>query len=170
AAPKDYQLSGRQELSPLAVRAEIDGTSAAGAFLPALQLIAPGGKVMWTAVTSSTVAAGASADVSWFPRVGEGGGGGGTDPNAVHYNVNGETGTFVDSTTTTGGYSFWDKSASGAYVTSGTNVAPGFISLDTLGGETFIHSDLIVLKTSNRIQFQDQAGAIRLVFHDTGGS
>lgn len=69
SAPKDYELSGQQELSPLAVRAEIDGSGAGSAFLPALQLIGPSGDVLWTAVTATTVAAGGSADVSWFPRV-----------------------------------------------------------------------------------------------------
>lgn len=69
AAPKDYAFSGQQELSPLAVRAEIDGSGAASAYLPALQLIGPSGDIVWTAVTPTSVAAGGSADVSWFPRV-----------------------------------------------------------------------------------------------------
>jgi len=50
------------------VRATMDGTSAAGAFYAAVQIIAPSGRVMGTAISSS-IAAGASADVSWFPRV-----------------------------------------------------------------------------------------------------
>jgi hypothetical protein len=70
AAPKDVPIAGGQEISPLAVRAHIDGSGAGTAWLPALQLVTPGGAVAWTAVADSTVAAGASADMSWFPRVG----------------------------------------------------------------------------------------------------
>jgi hypothetical protein len=73
AAPKDYEIPAAQEIAPLAVRALVDGSGAGSAFVPALQLISPGGQVMWTAPTSETVAAGASADVSWFPRVGRSG-------------------------------------------------------------------------------------------------
>lgn len=69
-APADYLVPGTQELQVKAVRAAIDGSGAAASFLPALQLLDPAGHVMWTAVdTSSSLAAGASADVSWFPDV-----------------------------------------------------------------------------------------------------
>ena len=67
-APKDYTLPQSQEILLKAVRAEFDGTSAASAFLPALQLVSNNGDVMWTAVLpSTTVAAGGSASVNWFP-------------------------------------------------------------------------------------------------------
>lgn len=78
-APKNYTVPQAQEIVVKAVRASIDGTSASGTFLPALQMIAPNGDVMWTAVDrSNSLAAGASADVTWFPRVG----GGGVGPSA----------------------------------------------------------------------------------------
>lgn len=70
--PKDYTLTGNQELLLKSVRASIDGSGAGSAFLPTLQLLAPDGTVMFEAVTSATVAAGGSADVSWFPRVSSG--------------------------------------------------------------------------------------------------
>lgn len=70
AAPKDYTLSGGQELQLKTVRALIDGSGAATAFLPTLQLLDPNGHVMWEGATSTTVAAGGSADVSWFPGLG----------------------------------------------------------------------------------------------------
>jgi hypothetical protein len=69
-APKDYTLSGTQELALKTVRALIDGSGAASAFLPTLQLLDPNGHVMWEGATSEVVAAGASADVSWFPGLG----------------------------------------------------------------------------------------------------
>jgi hypothetical protein len=160
AAPKDYEIPAAQEIAPLAVRALVDGSGAGSAFVPALQLISPGGQVMWTAPTSETVAAGASADVSWFPRVGRGGGGG-ADPNAVHYDVSGETGDFVDSQTTTtgGGYSFTDRSGRGIYLVSdavGSNF--GFVTLDTSGaeGQTFIRSAVITNRTKDLGWFEVQ--------------
>lgn len=68
AAPKDYTLPQSQEILLKAVRAEFDGTGAATSFLPALQLVSDAGDVMFTAVlTSTSVAAGGSASVSWFP-------------------------------------------------------------------------------------------------------
>lgn len=67
-APKDYQLRGGQELLLKAVTANVDGTTANGTFLPALQLLDPAGNVMWTSVNRAfPVAAGASANMSWFP-------------------------------------------------------------------------------------------------------
>src|SRR5215471_8994777 len=72
-APKDYTLSGTQELQLKAVRAAIDGSAAASSFMPCLQLLAPDGTVMFDCVSPTTIAAGGSADVSWFPRVGSGG-------------------------------------------------------------------------------------------------
>lgn len=67
-APQDYKLPGAQEILLRAVGCNINGASAAGAFLPALQMLDPAGHVMWTAVNRSVpVAAGASALMSWFP-------------------------------------------------------------------------------------------------------
>lgn len=74
AAPKDYNVPLSQEIIVNAVTATLDGTNATVPFLPALQLISDAGDVMWTAVSAGqTVAAGASADVSWFPGLGGGG-------------------------------------------------------------------------------------------------
>lgn len=72
SAPKSYTLTQGQELAVKAVRAVVDGSSATQGFLPALQLVAPDGTVMWTAVPLSQIAAAGSADCSWFPDVEEG--------------------------------------------------------------------------------------------------
>jgi hypothetical protein len=69
AVPLNYQVPQSGELVPLMVRATVDGTAAASAFYAAVQIIAPSGRVMGTAISDS-IAAGASADVTWFPRVG----------------------------------------------------------------------------------------------------
>jgi len=72
AAPLDYLVPGSQEIIVKAAFATFDGTAAAAAFLPCLRVVSPGGKVVGEYVTDSSVAAGASADVSFFPR-GKGG-------------------------------------------------------------------------------------------------
>lgn len=81
AAPKDYTVGNGVDLALKAVRATIDGTGAAGIFRPALQLVAPDGTVMWTSLLtdgSGDIAAGGTADVSWFPGVKRGGAKGST--------------------------------------------------------------------------------------------
>ena len=76
AAPKRYTVPGGVELRLKAVYAEIDGSGAGSAYLPCVTVISDAGDVLWRAVDPSvSVAAGGSADVSWFPRVGRGGGG-----------------------------------------------------------------------------------------------
>lgn len=79
-APEGYQVPGAQEIIIKAVTANYDGSSAAGSFIPTLQVIAPNGAILASCPTSTAVVAGASADVSWFPRSGvaSGGGGGGS--------------------------------------------------------------------------------------------
>jgi hypothetical protein len=66
AVPLDYTVPQSGELLPLMVRATLDGTSAASPFYACVQVIAPSGRVMGTAISES-IAAGASADVTWFP-------------------------------------------------------------------------------------------------------
>lgn len=64
--PRDYTIPGAQEILPKSVSAQMDGTSAATTWFPCLQVLDPGGHVMFSAVAQSPIAAGASADVSWF--------------------------------------------------------------------------------------------------------
>lgn len=66
SAPKDYTVPGAQQIVLRAARAQINGTPTTSSFIPVLQLVSPAGDVMWTA-SAPEVAAGASADVSWFP-------------------------------------------------------------------------------------------------------
>lgn len=70
AVPRDYTIPGAQEILPKSVSATMDGSAAASAWFPCLQVLDPGGNVMFSAVSSTSVAAGASAEVSWFPGVG----------------------------------------------------------------------------------------------------
>ena len=69
-APKDYTIPGAQQIRPLSIRASFDGSGAAGAWLPAVQILDNNGNVLSThADPNVSVAAGASADVTWFPGV-----------------------------------------------------------------------------------------------------
>jgi hypothetical protein len=73
AAPSDYKVPGAQELQPFSVTASYDGSGAAGAYFPCLQVLDGAGNVLFSCVPTNSVAAGVSADVSWFPGVTGGG-------------------------------------------------------------------------------------------------
>lgn len=117
-APKDYVLTGTQELLLKAVEATIDGSSSSAPFQVVLQMIAPNGTVMWSSPTSS-VAAGESVVVSWFPDVGDDGGSSG-----------GSSFTVTDGSTTVTGASELDFT-SGAVVSS---AASGVANVSVGGG------------------------------------
>jgi hypothetical protein len=70
AAPKQYKVTGSQDIVIRSVTASFDGTGAASSFVPVVQIIDPSGFVAGTYPLGSTLTAGASADVSWFPSVG----------------------------------------------------------------------------------------------------
>lgn len=69
ATPNGYTLPSGQELILKSVKASYDGTGAAGSFVPVLQVVAPGGAIIGEYPLGQTLAAGASADISWFPGV-----------------------------------------------------------------------------------------------------
>lgn len=75
AAPLIYDIPGGQEILIKCLSASFDGTSAGGAWVPAIQIIGPSGQTLRTFPLSTSVAAGGSADVSWFRAVGGGKGG-----------------------------------------------------------------------------------------------
>jgi hypothetical protein len=66
-APFEIPLGANDAFEPLSAFAHFDGTAAAGAFLPCLTYYTQDGKVFARAFPADDVAAGASADVSWFP-------------------------------------------------------------------------------------------------------
>lgn len=68
-APAQFTIPGNGQMQPKCVRAVYDGTGAGSAFLPVLRFISDGGKQVGSFVAPQ-VAAGGSADVSWFPHVG----------------------------------------------------------------------------------------------------
>jgi hypothetical protein len=75
AAPLNYQIPGAQEILLKVASANFDGSGAGSAWQPAIQLIGPSGQVLRTFLLSSQLAAGASADVTFFPLGGVGGDG-----------------------------------------------------------------------------------------------
>lgn len=91
AAPEDYLVSGAADIDLLSAAAEFDGTGAGADFQPAVQILDESGQVVATAL-GSTVTAGDSASVTFAPFLR--GPGGGTDPNAIRYDVNND-GTFL---------------------------------------------------------------------------
>lgn len=75
-APATWVLPAASEIIPKVVRAIFDGSGASGSFKPTLEIVSDAGIVVATVPTDETVAAGASAEVTWFPkwkRVGAGG-------------------------------------------------------------------------------------------------
>lgn len=76
SAPAEWDISYGLDLLVRTAYASYDGSAAAGAFLPCLRLISDSGHVAVEAVADTEVAAGGSANVSWFRGGGVGSGGG----------------------------------------------------------------------------------------------
>ena len=66
SVPMDYDVPPAQEIVPKCVTASLDGSASVSAYLPMLELLSPAGQVVFRSPTSTLVAAGGSADVSWF--------------------------------------------------------------------------------------------------------
>jgi len=122
--PARYLVPQSAELLLKGVFAKFDGSGAAGDFQPLLRIISDAGSTSIEAVSDTTVAAGASADVTWFPRVGgvatatssttvavakayRDSLGGGVDPvQPVNANSN-ANGAFPNASTTDAAVMFW---------------------------------------------------------------
>lgn len=86
--PAGYTVPPTQQIQPKAVRAVLDGTGASGSYLAVLQVVSDSGIVIAEGVCTTTIAAGASAQVSWFPHVGGASGSTGATGETGIYNVN----------------------------------------------------------------------------------
>ena len=113
-APADFDVPNAVDWSVQIVSATYDGTGAAGAFLPAVQIVAPGGAVAFTfADPSVSVAAGGSAEVTFGPFLKTAGGGGGG--SGIQFGVN-NVGNFLHVTTNVAAgneLAFTDSTATG---------------------------------------------------------
>jgi hypothetical protein len=67
SAPESYTVPNAQEIMIKAVACTFDGSGASGNFLPMLSIVPPGGVGPIECPMLTSVAAGASAEVSWFP-------------------------------------------------------------------------------------------------------
>lgn len=88
-APAAFTVPGNGQIRPKAVFATFDGSGAAGDFKPALIIRSDAGELVGICAADDVVVAGESADVSWFPRVG--------DSGAIRFNVN-NVGDWLDIT------------------------------------------------------------------------
>ena len=112
AVPYAYQLGVTETLRPISIFAHVDGTGASGAFLICVTYKDQNGNRFSRAFNATSVAAGASADVSWFP----GGDLGATAASGggIQFNTNPQGGTYLDVQTT----------GNDGVVASGINFAP----------------------------------------------
>lgn len=67
SAPAEWVLPPSLQLLLKQVYATFDGTSAAAPYLPCLEIISDSGHVIGDYPVDTSIAAGASADVTWFP-------------------------------------------------------------------------------------------------------
>lgn len=67
AAPFTIELGANDAFEPQAAFAHFDGSGASGSFLPCITYYTQDGRIFARAFPADAVAAGASADVSWFP-------------------------------------------------------------------------------------------------------
>jgi hypothetical protein len=67
AVPTGYTIAGAQEIVLKSVTASFDGSGAGGSYVPAVQVVDPSGHIVGTFTLQQTLAAGVSADISWFP-------------------------------------------------------------------------------------------------------
>lgn len=74
-APATWLVPGNGQVTPRTIFAHFDGTSAASPFFPALKVISDAGQTVGIYPSQLSVAAGGSADVTWFPGLGNGGSG-----------------------------------------------------------------------------------------------
>lgn len=66
-APLAYTVPSAQEVQPLCCNAIFDGSGAAGPFLPAIEIVSDAGYIIGRVPCSTSVAAGASAEVTFAP-------------------------------------------------------------------------------------------------------
>lgn len=97
--PADYTLPSSAEVLLKGVFAAFDGSGAASAYQPMFRLISDAGTVALESVADVTVAAGGSADASWFPHVGAGAASSATTAPVLAYGTNFNAQTVTHGTT-----------------------------------------------------------------------
>ena len=149
SAPTHFTIPGNGQIQPKAIFAHYDGSAAASPFLPALKIISDGGELVGIYPTPTSVAAGGSAEVSWFPRV-------------AFCDCTGVTANYGDAVLALGPWAYWKLSeplgtndiadSSGHGRSMNNNLASG---VNTLGSTPLVStlptqtSDLITYIASN---------------------
>jgi hypothetical protein len=100
AAPLTRVTKDSEEFELLAVNANFDGTGAASAFLPCVEVVSDAGIVVARSVATDTVAAGDSAEVTFAPFLGRKG-----SSDGIRFDVP-NVGGSLDVTTTSGDTTF----------------------------------------------------------------
>lgn len=118
-SPADWTLPPSLQVLLKNIYASFDGTGAAAAFLPCVEIISDSGHTVGTYPTSTQVAAGASADTTWFPHVSGGGGGSAGLAWALY---TGEDPSIVPAPPSVGHIILGDPNNAGAFVTSDASV------------------------------------------------
>jgi hypothetical protein len=72
STPASFHVPGNGQIRPKVITASFDGTGAAGSFEPTLKITSDAGELIGVFPTVTTVAAGGSARVTWFPGVTQG--------------------------------------------------------------------------------------------------
>lgn len=163
-APLSYQLAAGQTLEVLAVAAEFDGTNAAGSFVPAVGFYAADGRRLARCPAPTTVTAGDSSEVSFFPfapPASSGGGGGITEIESTDgsITVTNPIGPTVDLTGAGGGSGIqFGVTNSGSFLDVETNT--GTILLQDFSGGTseFTASGNLQLQAGNNVSIFAGAG------------
>lgn len=119
--PLDYTVPGAQEIDLVSAFATFDGTGAGGSFLPTLRLLAPSGQIVWEAPVDSSVTAGASVSVSWFPGVGAASSTTPPSTSVVYAYGSGQAGQIIASGT----------EVAGSFMTTATTTDAGALSWST---------------------------------------
>lgn len=157
AAPLAYQLAPGQTLEVLAVAAEFDGTNAAGNFVPAVGFYAADGRRLARCPAPTTVTAGDSSEVSFFPfapPASSGGGGGITEIESTDgsITVTNPTGPTVDLTGAGGGGGIqFGVTNSGSFLDVETNTGPIVLQDFSGGTSEFTASGTLELLAGNNV-------------------
>jgi hypothetical protein len=138
AVPKTYTVPGAGEVQPYTAHATFDGTGASGTFRPCLTFYSQEGVVLGRYFPVETIAAGASAEVTYTPPFGtapvssSGGGGAGFQFNAGAYGADniGDFTTIETSAPNPDGYGMTLDAKYGVHIVSPDGQLNGALVID----------------------------------------
>ena len=136
SVPLSYAVPQSGELLPLSVRATLNGANAGQPYYAVVQLVAPSGRVLGNYITQP-IAAGASADVTWFPGAeldqGEGTQTGGGTSGGSSGGVLTETIAVTDGSTTVTAANTLNFTSGASVSSGGTGIADVAVTSASVG-------------------------------------